>query len=281
MWLTVIRTITEMNEFALSNKDKSIGFVPTMGGLHSGHLSLVEKSIRENEVTIVSIFVNPTQFGANEDFDKYPRDMKKDIYLLSDYKVDAVFYPDYEKIYPKNFKTYVEVHDFGKKFCGKSRPDHFRGVATIVCKLLNIIKPNLMYLGEKDFQQVFILERMLIDLNIPTKIKRCSIIRENDGLAMSSRNIYLDITERKKALCLYQSLKLAKKLFKEGETEVEYTRDKMAELIDENDGVIDYIAFVNNVSFHEVNKLSPETRIILAVKIGNTRLIDNILLGKG
>jgi len=276
----LIKTISEMNEFALSNKDESIGFVPTMGSLHSGHLSLVEKSNKENQIAIVSIFVNPTQFGVNEDFSTYPRDIRKDLDLLSDYKVDAVFCPEYEDIYPKDYKTFVEVHDYSKKYCGVTRPDHFRGVATVVCKLLNIVKPTFMYMGEKDFQQIFILEKMILDLNMSTKIIRCPIVRESDGLAMSSRNIYLDISERQKALCLYQSLLLAKKLFNEGEIEIEHAKNKMAELIEKSNGIIDYIAFVNNNTFNEVKRLTKDTRALLAVKIGRTRLIDNMLLGE-
>ena len=275
----VIKKIQEMINFASSlSGGLSIGFVPTMGYLHEGHLSLVKKSVNENSKTIISIFVNPSQFGQNEDFNKYPRDLDRDLNLLYDLNVDVVFIPDYEEIYPKNFKTWVEVDELSSLYCGKSRPGHFKGVATIVNKLVNIVKPHKMYMGEKDFQQVFILEKMLLDLNIMTKIVRCPIIRESDGLAMSSRNIYLSYSERENALALYRSLLLAKELYYKGIDEIETVKTKMINLIKENHGIVDYIAFVNNNSFLEEKKITDETRILLAVRIGNTRLIDNMKL---
>jgi len=274
----VIKSIEEMSEFVFTHWDKTIGFVPTMGYLHQGHLSLVESSLRDNELTVVSIFVNPTQFGENEDFDKYPRDLDNDLKLMSTLDVDVVFYPEYREIYPDGYKTFVEVYDIGNRYCGKSRPIHFRGVTTIVCKLLNIVKPTLMYMGEKDFQQVYILEKMIDDLNISSSIVRCPIIRESDGLAMSSRNVYLSENERKSALCLYQSMLLTKEMFLAGETDVAKVRAKMEEMILTNNGHIDYIAFINNDNFEEEQVLTSDSRVLLAVKFGTTRLIDNIRL---
>ena len=274
----VIKSIEEMSEFVFTHWDKTIGFVPTMGYLHRGHLSLVESSLNDNELTVVSIFVNPTQFGENEDFDKYPRDLDNDLKLMSTLDVDVVFYPENKEIYPDGYKTFVEVYDVGSRYCGKSRPIHFRGVTTIVCKLLNIVKPTLMYMGEKDFQQIYILEKMIDDLNISSRIIRCPIIRESDGLAMSSRNVYLSENERKVASCLYQSMLLAKEMFLAEETDIEKVRAKMEEMILANKCHIDYIAFINNDTFVEEQVLTSDSRVLLAVKFGTTRLIDNMRL---
>jgi len=276
----VIKTISEMREYTSRHSGKTIGFVPTMGYLHEGHTSLVARSVAENQITVVSIFVNPTQFGLNEDLDKYPRDLDRDLSLLSQYEVDVVFYPDHQAMYPENFKTFVEVDKLSNRYCGKSRPGHFRGVLTIVNKLVNIVTPHFMYMGEKDFQQIFILETMLKDLNMTTKIIRCPIIRETDGLAMSSRNTYLNKTERNNAKCLYFSLILAKELYLDGFNNVNFIKSQMTSLIYDNGGVTDYIAFVNDKTFTEESSISDDTRILLAVKIGNTRLIDNMKIGE-
>jgi pantoate--beta-alanine ligase len=296
MALIPLITIADMKEYTLATRGKTIGFVPTMGCLHTGHLSLVKQCVAENDITVVSIFVNPTQFGENEDFDKYPRVLDKDLELLSKYDVDVVFCPEYSEIYPKDYKTFVDVLDLNKLYCGDSRPDHFRGVATIVCKLLNIVNPDNMYMGEKDFQQIIVLEKMILDLNMLTTIRRCPVVREEDGLAMSSRNIYLNIDARKRALCLHKALLLARDLFKNGETRIDVVRDEMMELIhslnlpllspnmkeedmehkNRGDYSIDYISFVNNDTFEEEQLITKNTRLLIAVKIGNTRLIDNL-----
>ena len=282
--MQIIKTIPDMISFLEQIRSKpkqkndlaSIGFVPTMGYLHNGHLSLVEKARKENNTIVVSIFVNPLQFGKSEDLDRYPRDLERDIAMLSEYKVDAVFCPDHKSMYPEGYKTYVEVSYFSKMYCGKTRLGHFKGVTTAVIKLINIISPTNIYVGEKDFQQAFILKKMVADLNIQTEVVMCPIVRESDGLAMSSRNTYLSEEERKNALCLYKAVKLAKLSFKTGLTGVVTIRNKMVKLIEENNGVVEYIAFINEKTFKCVNAVKKDTRVIIAVKIGKTRLIDNI-----
>ena len=276
----VIKTINEMREYRNSlSKKESVGFVPTMGYLHKGHLSLVEQSIKNSQKTIVSIFVNPTQFGENEDFDEYPRDFNSDFALLSNLNVDVIFFPDPREMYPDDYKTFVEVTELSSLYCGKSRPLHFSGVTTIVTKLINIIQPDFMYMGEKDFQQVFILEKMLSELHFTTQIVRCPIIREADGLAMSSRNIYLNPEERKEALCLREALYLVRVHYAKGGRDIKTVEKQMMKLIEKNNGIVDYIAFVNNRSFLPEECLTNDTRVLLAVKIGSTRLIDNIKIG--
>jgi pantoate--beta-alanine ligase len=258
---------------------KSIGFVPTMGYLHEGHLSLVASSVSENEITVVSIFVNPTQFGENEDFATYPRNIQRDMDMLSDAKVDIVYLPTREDIYPDGFSTWVEVDDISERFCGRTRPGHFRGVATVVLKLLNVVSPNRLYLGEKDFQQVFVVKKMMRDLDIFTEVKVCPTVREIDGLAMSSRNAYLSLEERARATCLIKSIDLARDFIGRGIVSTDILLSEMKRLIDNYSGNIDYIVFINENTFEEQTVVDSATRVLLAVKIGNTRLIDNFMLG--
>ena len=194
--IRVIRSIQEMREYRnLIKETKNIGFVPTMGYLHEGHLSLVKQSNKESDITIVSIYVNPSQFGANEDLDHYPRDLERDLEFLGQYDVDAVFLPTTEEMYPENYLTWINVDEISAMYCGASRPGHFKGVATIVSKLINIVKPLYIYMGEKDYQQIAVLKKMIQDLNYDCYIRPCPIVREKDGLAMSSRNVYLNETE--------------------------------------------------------------------------------------
>ncbi len=277
-----MKIITELGQIKkLSSQlppDRKVGFVPTMGYLHEGHLSLVRKSKSECEVTVVSIFVNPSQFGQNEDFGSYPRDLERDFAMLEAEGVDYVFTPSDALMYPPGYKTWVEVEELSSLLCGASRPGHFRGVATVVLKLVNLVNPHLMYMGEKDYQQVVILETMLQGLNCRTRIVRCPIIREADGLAMSSRNKYLSPRQRQQALCLYKSLLLAKKLHGHGIDSAEEISAKMGELIITSGGRIDYVAFVDYETLQPVSNITSRTRILLAVFIGNTRLIDNISL---
>ena len=302
----VIKDISQMKSYVKALPlGTSVGFVPTMGYLHQGHLSLVQKSLQECDVNIVSIFVNPLQFGENEDLESYPRDLERDLGLLqitnnpppqscfdrihSVNQSLVVFYPEYSEIYPSGYKTFIEVDSLSNLYCGKSRPGHFRGVATIVAKLLNIVTPDFMYMGEKDFQQVFILNKMIEDLNLSVKIVSCPIVREPDGLAMSSRNIYLStkdlslipypLSPKERALCLYNSLLLAKEHYQKGNREVNYVKEQMVELITKSGGEIDYIAFINEKTFEEVIQIDDMTRILLAIKIGKTRLIDNMNVG--
>ncbi len=277
--MQIIESILQMQE--ISNKwdtGKKIGFVPTMGYFHQGHLSLVAEANRQCDITVVSIFVNPSQFGPNEDFNSYPRDLQRDLELLSKYRVDYVFHPSPQQIYPEPYRTWVSVEGLSSILCGASRPGHFRGVATIILKLINLIQPNLMFMGEKDFQQVTVLKTMLQDLNCTTRIVSCPIVREEDGLAMSSRNIYLNPEQRKQALCLYRAIKESQLLYKQGLREVSLLKNKATEIIESSGGKIDYISYVESNSLQEVTIADEDTRIMLAVYIGKTRLIDNALL---
>ena len=274
--MQIIDSVKAMQEIG-NNWDagKRIGFVPTMGYFHQGHLSLVAEANKQSEITVVSIFVNPSQFGPNEDFDSYPRDMQRDLELLSNYKVDYVFSPSSEQMYPQDYRTWVEVEGISSILCGASRPGHFRGVATVILKLINILKPNLMFMGEKDFQQVTVLKKMLKDLNCITQIVPCHIIREDDGLAMSSRNIYLNPEQRKQALCLFKAIQQAQTQYKQGIRDTIFLQNKAAELVKISGGKVDYISFVEPNTLQEVNIADDNTRILLAVFIGKTRLIDN------
>ena len=274
--MQIIDNIQAMQEIGNNwSAGKKIGFVPTMGYFHQGHLSLVAEANKQCEITVVSIFVNPSQFGPNEDFESYPRDMQRDLELLSKYKVDYVFSPNPEQMYPHDYRTWVEVEGLSSILCGASRPGHFRGVATVILKLINIIKPNFMFMGEKDFQQVTVLQTMLKDLNCETQIVPCPIIREEDGLAMSSRNIYLNPEQRKQALCLYRAIQQAQAKYKQGLRDTNLLKKQAADLIINSGGKIDYISFVEPKTLQEVSIADDNTRIMLAVFIGKTRLIDN------
>ena len=259
-------------------KDKTIGFVPTMGFLHEGHLSLVEASTLQCDTTIVSIFINPSQFGANEDLSSYPRNMERDLQLLSSYKVDYVFIPTAEDIYPQFYRTWVNVEGISEVLCGASRPGHFRGVATVVLKLVNLVNPDLMFMGEKDFQQVAVLKTMLSDLNLHCKIVPCPIIREADGLAMSSRNTYLSGETRQQALCLSKAIHKAKQLYSQGIRDIKILLQAASKIIVDHNAEIDYIQFVHPETLLPVEIAETDTRMILAVKVGKTRLIDNAQL---
>jgi pantoate--beta-alanine ligase len=274
--MQIIDNIQAMQEIGNNwSAGKKIGFVPTMGYFHQGHLSLVAEANKQCEITVVSIFVNPSQFGPNEDFESYPRDMQRDLELLSKYKVDYVFSPNPEQMYPQDYRTWVEVEGISSILCGASRPGHFRGVATVILKLINIIKPNFMFMGEKDFQQVTVLQTMLKDLNCETQIVPCPIIREEDGLAMSSRNVYLNPEQRKQALCLYRAIQQAQAKYKQGLRDTNLLKKQAADLIINSGGKIDYISFVEPKTLQEVAIADDNTRIMLAVFIGKTRLIDN------
>jgi len=274
--MQIIDNIQAMQEIGNNwSAGKKIGFVPTMGYFHQGHLSLVAEANKQSEITVVSIFVNPSQFGPNEDFDSYPRDMQRDLELLSNYKVDYVFSPSSEQMYPQDYRTWVEVEGISSILCGASRPGHFRGVATVILKLINILKPNLMFMGEKDFQQVTVLKKMLKDLNCITQIVPCHIIREDDGLAMSSRNIYLNPEQRKQALCLFKAIQQAQTQYKQGIRETIFLQKEAADLVKKFGGIVDYISFVEPNTLQEVAIADDNTRIMLAVFIGKTRLIDN------
>jgi len=260
-------------------KGKAIGFVPTMGYLHEGHLSLVRIAKRKSNFVVVSIFVNPIQFGPHEDYNCYPRDLKKDMRLLKKENVDLIFNPSVKEMYPNGYKTYVEVSDLSNILCGSLRPGHFRGVITVVLKLLNIVKPDIAIFGRKDFQQAVIIEKMVKDLNLDVKIITIPTVRESDGLAMSSRNVFLNKSERKKATILYQALKWARRAYyKNLISNAEYVIKKMKAMIEKKGGRVDYVAIVDKDELKPVKKLKKGNLIALAVFFGKTRLIDNIVL---
>ncbi|WP_301553588.1 pantoate--beta-alanine ligase [Desulfuribacillus alkaliarsenatis] len=282
--LPIIYTIPEIREAVqkLRMQNKKIGFVPTMGYLHDGHISLIEQSKQENDATIVSIFVNPTQFGENEDFSSYPRDLRRDISLIND-SIDYLFVPTVDVMYPGTSYTNVIVNHFTDGLCGDSRPGHFNGVSTVVTKLLNIVTPDCAYFGQKDIQQLLVIKQLVKDLNINTTIKSCPIIREKDGLAMSSRNVYLTDDQRKQATIIYKSLQLAKELVAKGVSDADTITSTVQKAISSASlARIDYIE-LRDIDTWEQSKTINNTKAVLAVAVffGSTRLIDNIILEKG
>lgn len=278
--MEIIKTVKKMKEFSEEQrkKGKIIGFVPTMGYLHEGHLSLMKIAKKECDLVIVSIYVNPTQFGPNEDLSRYPRDFERDKKLCEDVGVDVIFYPSDKEMYPEGYLTFVKVEKISEKLCGVTRPIFFRGVATIVLKLFNIVKPHKTYFGLKDYQQFIIIKKMVDDLNLDVEMIGCPIIREKDGLAMSSRNVYLNQEERKQATVLSQSLHNAKKLFFDGETDAEKLKKIIKYMINETSGRIDYVEIFSPNSLEPIKKISKGDVIALAVFFGKTRLIDNVIL---
>jgi pantoate--beta-alanine ligase len=258
---------------------KSIGFVPTMGYLHEGHLSLVRESKKRADVTVVSIFVNPAQFGPHEDFKKYPRDLEKDSAYLEKGGVDCLFYPGAAEIYPPGYRTYVEVRGLQDRLCGKSRPGHFQGVATVVLKLFDIVGPDLAFFGAKDAQQVLIIGKMAADLDLDTEVVTCPLVREPDGLALSSRNAYLSPEERKAALVLSISLRWAERAVAAGERDAaKVTAGIRAAIEAEPLARVDYVEAVDPVNLEPLAGIRGDVLIALAVFVGSTRLIDNIRL---
>ncbi|MBN1224596.1 MAG: pantoate--beta-alanine ligase [Candidatus Aminicenantes bacterium] len=263
----------------VKSQGKSIGFVPTMGYLHEGHLSLVRESLNRTDVTVVSIFVNPTQFGPKEDFRDYPRDRIRDSEILERLGVDYVFCPNQEEMYPPGYKTYVEVHDLQDKLCGRSREGHFRGVSTVVLKLFAIVQPDNAYFGQKDAQQAIILKRMVEDLDSEVRIEVLPIVREPDGLAMSSRNVYLDSGQRRAALCLFRSLQEAEKMTARGECRASKIIGRIKDIIQaEPLAKIDYVAVVDSATLVSLEDIHDQALVALAVYIGKVRLIDNTLI---
>ncbi len=259
---------------------KLIGFVPTMGALHEGHLSLVRRARRECGFVVVSIFVNPTQFGPAEDFRSYPRTFKQDCQLLKKEGVDLVFHPDVKTMYPVGFSTYVEEISLSRYLCGRSRPIHFKGVCTVVAKLFNIVEPDIAYFGQKDYQQAQIIKRMVRDLNFPVRIKVMPIVRERDGLALSSRNKYLEGEQRSEATVLYKSLIKGKQMINQGIRDASIVRREMVRVIKKSSpsSRIDYVSIVDPDTLEEVKKIKGKVLIALAVYVGRARLIDNMLV---
>ncbi|MCL5072196.1 MAG: pantoate--beta-alanine ligase [Actinobacteria bacterium] len=267
----------------LKSKGEKIGLVPTMGYLHNGHISLIKKAKAECSKVFISIFVNPIQFGPEEDFKRYPRNFKRDCSFSEKAAADYIFFPSTDEMYKKDFKTFVEVKDLGDVMCGRARPGHFKGVCTVVLKLFNIIKPDIAYFGQKDYQQLVIIRKMTKDLNIPVEIAECPTVREEDGLAISQRNKYLSSDERKNAIILFQSLRLAEELIIGGQKDLEIVRKAAIEKLESNPFVskIDYFDFREKDMLYEIEQIDKKTAKILiasAVWIGKTRLIDNILL---
>ncbi|WP_032497120.1 pantoate--beta-alanine ligase [Hydrogenivirga sp. 128-5-R1-1] len=279
MLITDIKSMKEISE-KLRKEGKSIGFVPTMGYLHEGHISLMECSKKENDITVVSIFVNPTQFGKNEDLDKYPRDLERDLKICKEVGVNYVFYPSVEQMYPAGYSTYVIMESLVDRLCGAFRPGHFKGVLTVVNKLFNIVKPDRAYFGKKDYQQYVVIKKMVKDLNMDIQIIGCPLIREKDGLALSSRNKYLSKEERESALSLSKALFKAKQLFEKGETDVSKLKEEMEKIMRSYPHVkeIQYIEIVNPENLEPKEKAEKGDIILVAAFVGSTRLIDNIQL---
>lgn len=278
-----MKTLTQVAEMQVAaagvrGSGRRIGFVPTMGALHAGHLSLVRAARERCDVVVVSIFVNPAQFGPGEDYRAYPRDPEADAARLGKEGVDFLFAPPPEEIYPTGFQTFVEVEKLSRPLCGQSRAGHFRGVATVVTKLFNIVQPDLAFFGRKDAQQSILLQQMVRDLNLPVEIVVCSIVREPDGLAMSSRNAYLSSEERRAALVLYRSLSRARERLEHGASSgKEIVATMRAELAVEPQAREDYVEVVDAETLEPVERLEGTILVALAVRIGKARLIDNLM----
>ena len=259
-----------------------VGLVPTMGALHEGHLSLVRRSVACGHYTIVTIFVNPTQFGPNEDFAKYPRTLESDVAMLTEARADLVFAPAADQIYRPGFSTYVEPPEVAHPLEGRCRPGHFRGVATIVLKLFHLVPADVAYFGQKDFQQTRVIETMVADLDVPIRIEVCPTVREADGLAMSSRNRYLDAAERQQALAVSRALAHASTLYRDGQREASVLRAAMQQILtDAQITRIDYAAVVDPRKLTDVTRADDESMALIAAFVGSTRLIDNCRLGEG
>jgi pantoate--beta-alanine ligase len=263
-------------------QDRTVGLVPTMGALHEGHLSLVREARRMCDVVVVSVFVNPTQFGPGEDFEHYPRDLTKDTALLTDYNVDYIFAPTIEEMYPKGFSTYVNVEGLSEQFEGASRPGHFRGVATVVTILLNTVRPDFAFFGQKDAQQALVIRRLVKDLAFDTEIVILPIVREDSGLAISSRNLYLNAEEQASAAVIHRALVQAKTAFKEGERSTSRIADIVRSTIEtEPRARLDYVIVVDAETLEPVERIDERpTLIAVAAYIGKTRLIDNTIVNK-
>ena len=280
--MQIIKSVAEMQQWSSEQvrSGRRIGLVPTMGYLHEGHLSLVREARKQCDLVVVSIFVNPIQFGAGEDFEAYPRDLTRDCALLEKEQVDVVFAPGVKDMYPEGYSTFVEVQgEVAQKMCGASRPGHFRGVTTVCSKLFHICQPTLAFFGQKDAQQAIILEKMVRELNFPLQIVRMPIVREADGLAMSSRNVYLNPQQRQEALVLSQSLRAAEQLIKDGERDPEKVRAFIKDIIETKPGAqIDYIEINRASDLASLDRIEGTVLIALAVKFGTTRLTDNLMV---
>jgi pantoate--beta-alanine ligase len=277
--MKIVHTIKQVRQ-AVGNArqtNRKIGLVPTMGALHDGHGSLIEAAAKETDFVVVSIFVNPTQFGPAEDFDQYPRTLEADAQFCEKRGGHLIFAPSAEEMYPFEQLTWVDMEKLSSSLCGANRPGHFKAVATVCTKLFNIVQADIAYFGQKDAQQAVIVRRMVSDLNLPLKIRICPIVRDPDGLAMSSRNSYLSPEERERALCLSQALKACEKQVIGGQMDVRILIDTMKGIIEQK-GQIDYISIVNNETLEPLDRIDEKALVALAVHIGRTRLIDNFVI---
>jgi len=280
--MKIISSIREMQVFSESarNSGQKISFVPTMGYFHDGHLSLMREGRQRADCLAISIYVNPTQFGPSEDFEKYPRDFERDKGLAEGVGVDVIFYPEDKEMYPEHYQTYVNVDNVTQNLCGMSRPGHFRGVTTVCAKLFNIVKPHSAIFGKKDFQQLVAIKRMVIDLNMDLDIIGMPIVREPDGLAMSSRNVYLKTDEREGALSLSRSLNIAKEMYDRGERDVAAILAQVRKYIERHPHTnIDYAKICDTTTLKDIGHIEGESVLALAVKINKTRLLDNYVFG--
>lgn len=281
--MKIINSARDMQLYSedLRLQGKKISFVPTMGFFHEGHLALMREAKKKADFVVVSIYVNPTQFGPREDLAKYPRDFDRDCRMAQSVGVDVIFFPPNEEMYPDGYQTYINVERVTQNLCGLSRPGHFRGVATVCAKLFNIVKPHVAVFGKKDFQQYVTIKRMVADLNLDLEINGLATVREADGLAMSSRNVYLNEEERKSALQLSRSLELAQKLYESGERSSKIIIEAVTKLIKSAPYTdIDYVKICDTVSLADIEQMENEAVIALAVRVGNTRLIDNHVFGE-
>lgn len=279
--MIVINSVAQMQQYAREHRGK-IALVPTMGYLHEGHASLMVEAKKHAPIVVASIFVNPTQFGVNEDLDSYPRDLERDKKVASEAGVDVIFAPTAAEMYPAGYQSYLNVEGLTTELCGASRPGHFRGVTTVVAKLFNIVMPTVAIFGKKDFQQLAVIRRMVEDFNMDVEIIGMPIVRENDGLALSSRNARLDAAQRQQALCLSRSIAAAREAFWGGERSVKALRDKaLAVLENEKAAQVDYLEFRDQDTLLPLEKADERTLLALAVRVGSVRLIDNSILGEG
>lgn len=276
-----IETIKGIRSTIESHRAKgcTIGFVPTMGAFHAGHVSLMRAAKKETDKVVVSVFVNPLQFSAGEDYDRYPRQPEADTQIAAAEGVDIFFTPSVAEMYPKGFCTYIDEDNLPGKLCGQFRPGHFRGVMSVVCKLFQIVRPDVAYFGQKDYQQALITRRMVTDLNIPVQTRIMPTVRDEDGLAMSSRNIYLGPKQRKDAAYIYRAMQKAEEMIGVSESSAARVIREMKRMINKIKGVrIDYLAIVNQETLEPVKEIKGKTLVAVAVRIGNTRLIDNVLI---
>jgi len=277
--MKIIQTVAEMKQ-ARRKLRGTLGFVPTMGYLHEGHITLVRQALAENKFAEASIFVNPTQFGPKEDFRKYPRDPERDLAMLKGVGTHLVFMPPVKEMYPEGFNSWVDVAGITERLEGAHRPGHFRGVSTVVAKLFNIVEPTRAYFGQKDAQQLLVIKKMVADLDMNLEVVASPTVREPDGLAMSSRNTYLNPKERQAATVLWQALSLSKEMYLKGERHADRLRQAMTQLISQEPlATIDYVSVADTETLQELSQIERPALVSMAVRIGNTRLIDNITLG--